>query len=159
DAHAGPDKSLNCAVTSITLSGSSSSTGVNYHWAALNGGHIVSGINSLSPVVDSAGTYTLTVTFISSGCSTSDVTLVDLIIHNISSEAFVHICNGDSYTPPGGTAQSTSGTYITHILNAESCDSMITTHLDVIQNSTGANPVSICEGSSYTPPGGTAMTS
>src|SRR6185436_20000656 len=35
DAHAGPDKSLNCAVTSITLSGSSSSTGVNYHWAAL----------------------------------------------------------------------------------------------------------------------------
>ncbi|HNA31847.1 MAG TPA: PKD domain-containing protein, partial [Flavobacteriales bacterium] len=53
-----------CDGASITLSGAGSSTGANitYNWDSPNG-NIVSGQNTLSPVVNAAGTYTLTVTY------------------------------------------------------------------------------------------------
>jgi gliding motility-associated-like protein len=53
-----------CAGAQLTLSGAGSSTGPNitYQWDTPNG-NIVSGANTLAPVIDQAGTYTLTVTF------------------------------------------------------------------------------------------------
>jgi gliding motility-associated-like protein len=53
-----------CAGAQLTLSGAGSSTGANitYNWDTPNG-NIVSGANTLAPVIDQAGTYTLTVTF------------------------------------------------------------------------------------------------
>jgi gliding motility-associated-like protein len=53
-----------CAGAQLTLSGAGSSTGPNitYNWDTPNG-NIVSGANTLAPVIDQAGTYTLTVTF------------------------------------------------------------------------------------------------
>jgi gliding motility-associated-like protein len=53
-----------CAGAQFTLSGAGSSTGPNitYQWDTPNG-NIVSGANTLSPVIDQAGAYTLTVTF------------------------------------------------------------------------------------------------
>src|SRR5205823_4223662 len=80
------------------------------------------------------------------------------VIPNTSGVTSVSICDGESYTPPGGSAQSVSGIYVTHISNAQGCDSTITTTLTVIPNTSSATSVSICDGQSYTPPGGTAQT-
>ena len=80
------------------------------------------------------------------------------VIPNTSSTANISICDGQSYTPPGGSAETTSGTYITHILNVAGCDSTITTNLTVIPNTSSTANISICDGQSYTPPGGSAET-
>ncbi|MBD0726483.1 hypothetical protein B6A10_15015, partial [Flavobacterium sp. L1I52] len=78
NAAAGDDKVLNCTITSIALSGSSSTAGATFAWVASNGGHIVSGANTATPTVDMAGTYTLTVTDPANGCTATDVALVTL---------------------------------------------------------------------------------
>lgn len=69
---AGPDKELTCFVTSIQLSGSSTTTGATFSWVASNGGNIVSGANTATPTVNAAGTYTLTVTDPVNGCTSVD---------------------------------------------------------------------------------------
>ena len=68
-ASAGPDLTLDCSISSVTLDGSGSSTGPNfsYQWS---GPGFNSGINS--PSVSAAGTYVLTVTDTSNGCPASD---------------------------------------------------------------------------------------
>ncbi|MBC5774011.1 T9SS type A sorting domain-containing protein [Pontibacter sp. KCTC 32443] len=76
DAKAGADKVLTCTTTSINLSGSSATEGVTYTWVASDGGNIVSGADSATPLVDAAGTYTLTVTTTATGCTNTDVALV-----------------------------------------------------------------------------------
>ncbi len=103
-----------------------------------------------------SGTY---VTHISNaaGCD-STITTNLTVIPNTSSTANISICDGQSYTPPGGSAQTTSGTYVTHISNAAGCDSTITTNLTVIPNTSSTANISICDGQSYTPPGGSAQT-
>lgn len=69
-ALASAPSSLTCTTTSLTLSGAGSSTGGNfsYQWT---GPGIQSGSNTLSPVVTQPGTYTLTVTNTTSGCTVS----------------------------------------------------------------------------------------
>ncbi|MBK6932620.1 MAG: gliding motility-associated C-terminal domain-containing protein [Saprospirales bacterium] len=61
---------LTCAVLQLTLQGNGS-VGANYShsWTASGGGAIVSGANTLSPVVNAPGLYTLTVTNLSNGCT------------------------------------------------------------------------------------------
>lgn len=61
---------LTCAVVSINLNGTGSSTGseFSYQWTATNGGNIVIGDNTLSPTVDKPGTYTLAVTNTTNNC-------------------------------------------------------------------------------------------
>ncbi|MBG6112239.1 hypothetical protein H4V97_002805 [Flavobacterium sp. CG_23.5] len=78
NANAGADKVLNCTVTSIALSGSSTTAGATYSWAASNGGNIVSGGTTATPTVNAAGTYTLTVTDPANGCTATDIALVTL---------------------------------------------------------------------------------
>jgi gliding motility-associated-like protein len=62
--------SLNCSVTSVTLFGKPTQAGTTFSWTA-NPGNIVSGINTFNPVVDQPGTYILTVTDTTTGCSTT----------------------------------------------------------------------------------------
>src|SRR5699024_9763751 len=64
---AGPDMVLTCDMTQVTLQGSSTTPGVTYSWSTTDG-HIVRDGNTANPVVDAAGTYTLTVTA-QNGCS------------------------------------------------------------------------------------------
>src|SRR5690625_5493883 len=61
DCNAGPNKELTCDVTQVTLQGSSSTPDVTFSWSTTDG-NIVSGGNSATPIVNAAGTYTLTVT-------------------------------------------------------------------------------------------------
>ncbi len=72
-AEAGPNMTLTCANATVTLNGTGSSTGGNftYLWTTTDG-HIVSGANTLMPIVDEDGTYILTVTNTSNGCTKTD---------------------------------------------------------------------------------------
>ncbi len=68
-ANAGANKTLTCYTTQLALNGSAS-TGPNYSYTwTTNNGHIVSGGNSLHPIVDTSGTYTLLVTNTTNGCT------------------------------------------------------------------------------------------
>ncbi|HOS48933.1 MAG TPA: S8 family serine peptidase, partial [Bacteroidia bacterium] len=71
NANAGADMVINCNSSTVTLNGSSATSGVTYSWT---GPGIVSGANTASPVVNAAGTYTLTVN--NSGCTATDQAIV-----------------------------------------------------------------------------------
>ncbi len=87
-ARAGMDQALDCVQTEVVLdgSGSASGAGVFYLWTT-DGGNILSGANSLSPLVDAAGNYLLRVTDQNYGCSATDT--VSVIANNIPPEAAV----------------------------------------------------------------------
>src|SRR5439155_4229846 len=61
---------LTCTTTQVSLNGSSTTTGAAFSWATTDG-HIVSGANAATPLVDAPGTYTLTVTDPAGGCSST----------------------------------------------------------------------------------------
>jgi hypothetical protein len=75
---AGPDKILLPTRETVMLDGYSPRIDYNYYsysWEASNGGNIVSGANTLNPIVDAPGTYTVTFTS-PSGCTMQDAVVV-----------------------------------------------------------------------------------
>lgn len=75
DANAGADKSLDCLTGRVTLAGSSATSNADFLWTTSDG-HIVSGENTATAIVDKPGTYTLTVTDPVNGCTKSDDVVV-----------------------------------------------------------------------------------
>lgn len=76
---AGANSNIPCGgvTTTVTLNGSSTDPGVTYSWS---GPGIVSGSNTATPIVNMAGTYTLTVTNPTTGCSaTSTVDVINAV--------------------------------------------------------------------------------
>lgn len=71
-AVAGPDTTLTCTRTSLTLSGAGSSAGpaFEYHWQATNG-TVPQDATTLSPTATAAGDYRLLVTNADNGCADS----------------------------------------------------------------------------------------
>lgn len=111
--------------------------------------YVLPGGNSVS----SAGIYNDTLLTIS-GCDSvinTNLSVVNAI--NITTNA--SICSGQTYTLPGGNSVSISGTYIDTLTAAGGCDSIITTNLNLINTITTNQTVSICNGNTYTLPGGT----
>jgi hypothetical protein len=98
-AVAGEDMELTCATPSVSLDGSMSSQGDNFiaQWTT-DDGNILSGADTFMPEVDSPGTYNLTITNETNGCSSSDqvvVTVADEPV--VSTEQVTHNhCAGDS---------------------------------------------------------------
>jgi PKD repeat protein len=75
-ANAGDDDVITCAFPLVTLDGTGSEpVGASYEWTTQNG-HIVSGANTRTPVVNKEGTYELKVTFFATGCFSMDETEV-----------------------------------------------------------------------------------
>ena len=75
-ADAGATAELTCNITEITLGGSGDEgNAFIYEWTSADG-QIITGGNTLSPTVGTAGTYTLTVTNQDNGCSTSDAVAI-----------------------------------------------------------------------------------
>ncbi len=76
-AEAGTTEELNCSVTTLSLSGTGSGSGPNisYTWTTPNG-NIVSGGNTLTPVVDAPGMYEITVQNSTNGCTSTDQVLI-----------------------------------------------------------------------------------
>ncbi len=72
-AEAGPPFTLTCSVDQVTLLGAGSTGALYAYGWSTAGGQIVSGANSLQPVVNQNGIYTLTVTNLNTGCKQTDV--------------------------------------------------------------------------------------
>lgn len=71
-ADAGAQRTINCALTNVQLDGTKSGNGngISYEWS---GPGLLAGQNTLiSPVVDQAGIYLITVTDAANGCTASD---------------------------------------------------------------------------------------
>ncbi|MFN0033436.1 MAG: hypothetical protein ACKVUS_00130, partial [Saprospiraceae bacterium] len=73
-----PPAQLNCAApqTVLNAAASSSGPGFTFVWSTAAGGHFVSGQNTLTPTVDSAGTYILLITNSTTGCTSSTTVTV-----------------------------------------------------------------------------------
>ena len=115
NVNAGTDLVLTCGQTSATLNGTSSSSGVVFSWNAINGGNIVSGASTATPLVNAAGCYVLTITSTINGCIATDTVCVTLntsapavtgtTVTNVSCFA---ACNGAvSFTVTGGVSPFT----------------------------------------------------
>jgi len=70
----------------------------------------------------------------------------------------INICTGSTYTLPDGVIITDNGAYYSTLVNALGCDSIITTILNVLEDTTNISEV-ICSGSNYTLPNGTVVTS
>jgi hypothetical protein len=77
DVVTGPSQTLDCALTSLDLDGSGSSTGPEfvYEWTSPDG-NILAGENTLTPTIDDPGVYTLVVTNTVNGCQDSSATTI-----------------------------------------------------------------------------------
>ncbi|MBK8566730.1 MAG: gliding motility-associated C-terminal domain-containing protein [Saprospiraceae bacterium] len=141
---AGPLATITCASQLATLDGNGSSIGVDitYQWVASNGGNIVSGETTLTPVVNEGGTYTLTVTNNSNGCSQSDNTIVTENNTPPAAEAGTPAtitCASPQATLDG--AGSSTGTGITYLWT--------TTNGNIVSGATTLTPV-VNGGGTYT---------
>jgi len=89
EVEAGPNETLDCNITSLTLTGTAS-TGNNYTYSwTTNDGNIVSGENTLTPTVNQPGLYFLNVTDVNTGCTVVDKTEVFINIIAPTAEASV----------------------------------------------------------------------
>ncbi len=72
-AQAGPNATLDCSGTAVSLNGTGSSTGsgISYQWTT-TGGNIVMGDTTLTPEVNGVGTYYLMVENAANGCTALD---------------------------------------------------------------------------------------
>ena len=73
---------------------------------------------------------------------------------SINTNLSTSICQGNTYTLPGGTIVSTTGTYIDTLLSISGCDSIITTSLTVHATASSIQNISICSGNNHTLPNG-----
>lgn len=75
-ANAGPEMTLTCEETTLSLNGSQSSMGnMSYQWSTTNG-VIISGQNLPEPLISAPGIYNLSVTNLNNGCQASDQVVV-----------------------------------------------------------------------------------
>ena len=63
-------------MTTLDGSGSSTASNISYSWSSLDG-NLISGMNSLNPLINSGGTYTLEVLDNSNGCATTSSIFVE----------------------------------------------------------------------------------
>lgn len=82
---------ISCDTAAILLDGTGSSTGAlfEYNWSSPNGGIVLSGANTLKPLVSKAGLYILTVANRDNGCTATATTMVTGTAGNISAMATV----------------------------------------------------------------------
>ena len=95
---------ITCTNPTVTInaSGSTFTSGANILWTASAGGNIVSGANTLTPVVNEGGNYTLTITN-NFGLNCSQSQTVTVIENNLPpvislTASDVNICEGESVT-------------------------------------------------------------
>ncbi len=162
-----PPGNLNCKNDSIQLNATPSSQGPNftYLWTATEGGHILSGDTSLTPVVDSVGKYFLKITNLDNGCISLDSVVVKQsapVGANLDTIQHVSCFNGNNglatisgnggngvYFFAWSTGDSTAsvsnliaGNYFASITDGENCSATITvsiTQPDMLMANASAN--------------------
>jgi len=107
---------LSCTSTSVSLDGNGSSTGSDfiYEWTTSDG-NIISGINSLTPEVNTIGTYQIMVTNTVNGCT--QVAFVDVLLDGDLPGADAGVaddltCVTDQVTLNGVASTGTNFTYL-----------------------------------------------
>jgi len=115
EADAGMDAQLNCNTSTLTLNGTGTvGDSITYLWTTIDG-HFVSGDSTLTPVIDSAGTYMLTVTNTINNCTAmSAVTITqntDLPMVNAGDSAIL-TCRTNTLTLNGTGDTSSNVTYL-----------------------------------------------
>ncbi|MBI1224968.1 MAG: T9SS type A sorting domain-containing protein [Bacteroidetes bacterium] len=113
-ANAGPSGILNCHANQVVLNGTSSSSGSQfaYQWTTSDG-HIAAGANTLTPTVDNAGNYLLTVTNNNSGCTNTATTSVvqrQSVVADVASQINV-TCNGGATGSATAAGNGGNGSY------------------------------------------------
>jgi gliding motility-associated-like protein len=115
-ADAGADQVIDCNNSSVTLDGSGSDTGANisYIWSTSNG-NITGSTSSNITTSDLDGSYSLTVTNSSNGCSSTDAVLVtqDTVtpIVSLSNGTYVIDCNNPTATFDASLSSGVGNTY------------------------------------------------
>ncbi|MCB0527403.1 MAG: T9SS type A sorting domain-containing protein [Saprospiraceae bacterium] len=100
-ANAGPDLILNCDEPLIQLQGTGSvGSQYTYQWITLINGNIVSGGNTLTPIVNAPGTYRLVVTDNTNGCTSGNNAKVtsDMLPPSVSASGGTYTCITASVT-------------------------------------------------------------
>lgn len=176
---------LNCNTAQIQLNGTGSSQGANisYLWTATNGGNIVSGETTQTPLVNAAGTYSILVSNATNGCTqiaSAQVVQNALVSATIVSQSNV-LCNGASngtatadgtggngvyqYLWTNGTTTAqvtglTAGAYVVVVTDGENCSSSMTVNITqpaVLQanaSTTGQTAFGVNDGSATANPSG-----
>lgn len=100
---------ISCSSATLQLEGSTN-TGINPVWTASSGGHLVSGVNTLKPTIDAAGTYIFTVTNPVTGCTSSSNVVVtqssDLPTYTIDAFPDELTCSRTQVTLSGQPAEA-----------------------------------------------------
>ena len=144
---------LPCGVSSISVSATSTVTGLTYSWTGPNSTSIVSGGNTATPSVADAGTYTVTATNPLTGCSSTTVITVSQgtinaafaadpthgaaplnvnLTNQSTGSSLVYNWNfgngaANATTTNASTTYSTNGTYtVTLIVTSGSCTQTVT---------------------------------
>lgn len=158
---------LNCNVSQIQLNGTGSSQGSNftYQWTTPDG-NILSGAQTLTPVVDAVGTYNLLVNNGDNGCTSTAATgvaqspVVTAAIGTQTNASCFGSSNGSATATAGGgngaytytwsnginaaTIENVAaGTYLVTITDGENCTastSVSITQPDVLQANASATP-------------------
>nr|MBX2878193.1 hypothetical protein [Saprospiraceae bacterium] len=104
----GPDTSLTCAISSLTLGGGSNSSGLNfaYQWRAVEG-NIASSLTAPTATIDEQGIYRLTIENTTTGCrdsSTIFITRTDQIPFVDAGPNLDFFCDTDSLILAGSTS-------------------------------------------------------
>ena len=112
-----PD-TLNCTQTTLTLLANISNAGTmpNFNWTASNGGNIFQDENTLMPIVNTPGTYTLSVTNTLNGCDQmATVTVVENVNQVIADAGTADTLNCFNDTITLNASGSTQGSNISYI--------------------------------------------
>lgn len=122
-----------------------------YTW---NNGLGAGASHTVSPSVTT--TYTVTGTD-ANGCTNTDDVTIEINDGNIEITNNASICEGENYTLPGGEVVDESGTYSYLFQSNSGCDSLVTTILAVNPTYTFNESITLCEGETYTLPGGAVV--
>ncbi|RMG78349.1 MAG: HYR domain-containing protein, partial [Bacteroidetes bacterium] len=143
-AEAGAGGTLTCALPTVMLNGVGSSVGANitYNWTTV-GGNITAGANTLTPTVGAAGTYTLTVTNTTNGCTASDdvVVTADVNLPTANANAGGDLSCSNTTVTLDGTGSST-GSLFTYLWT--------TTNGSIVSGSTTLNNCVVDAAGDYT---------
>ncbi|MEL4456611.1 hypothetical protein AABB81_11945, partial [Lutimonas vermicola] len=114
-AEAGVTAELTCVITTITLDGSGTTPGLDYLWT---GPGTITAETTLSPTIDTPGTYTLTVTNSSTGCTATDTVVVTFL--NDTTDPVADVASLPALTAQCEIASLTAPTAI------DNCDGALT---------------------------------
>lgn len=177
-----PTQQITCTTPQVTINALTSviPVGSTIAWTATGGGNIVSGANTLTPVVNAGGVYTLTVTNVNQpgnlSCTyTANVTVTQNTTPPVATltSTFMQICSGESVTltasggvtynwgnglPGNGNTQVVSPTmntvYTVNAVGANGCVSATSASITIIVAPPvavlSASKTKICAGESVT---------